>query len=755
MSVIIFILSATPTVVAAPADYDANGNGTIERDEVILAIKDYFAGAISRDEVIEVIKYYFSGAMVDAGSSLELGTLSLTHGEPAVTVTLSPTFASTIDTYTANVASDVSSITVIAIPSDPGATVVIRIEGKEDPDGTVELLEGANVIEVEVTADNGLTSRTYTVTVVREAMPAPVVNLKLDVSPHRVVGYWSDGTADFKGTVTLTDENGGQSVEAQPVEVTCAHDDGTRPELCHWRADLLGDGLATDSMDFRLRVPMGRVTLIFTYGGVNSTLETQELQVYVPERIVGITRQAWDCYVDRTLDFTEENALGVLDFYGCGGWKSGTEVNKLKATRSVVLWATGDDRYIDILREGIDELSPILNHDVKWTGQETQATFKAYVGIPREEWADYGLTGITPGLLRAGGFARSTIKSSGEVIPKEIVVWRTQREWAGATPAIAKHTTIHELLHALTGVSHVSGRTASIMGYDSDLPKLSPIDEVLYELNSHRLVRAGMSLSQVGDLVIYEEDLLDASTIERDAIDIVWQAATQLVDSGAVRFDLRGGWIGNCDQPFATADNPAIFDHGDFRDFLFSGGRAARYQDSSNVYWIIWSDEDLEWQYWIERGGSVERVSRDKISDALVWWAWANKLPRTLYTLISDWDQEDVDVSRQDGTVTLRVTFDDSYESIWESERFLSLELTLIVDAETYQVEGYTWKYRLKPKSGYCDTYEEVAQSIDLGIDFAVPPGVSGDNSRADSYRARMYEFNPPMVPDIKRPLAP
>ena len=50
---------------------------------------------------------------------------------------------------------------------------------------------------------------------------------------------------------------------------------------------------------------MGRVTLIFTYGGVNSTLETQELQVYVPERIVGITREAWDCYVDRTLDLTE------------------------------------------------------------------------------------------------------------------------------------------------------------------------------------------------------------------------------------------------------------------------------------------------------------------------------------------------------------------------------------------------------------------------------------------------------------------
>ena len=494
-------------------------------------------------------------------------------------MTLSPTFASATDTYTANVASDVSSVAVIAIPSDPGATVVIRTGGTEDPDGTVELLEGANVIEVEVTGEDGVTSSTYTVTVVREAIPAPVIKLKLNVSPHRVAGYWSDGTADIEGTVTLTDENGGQFVEAQPVEVTCAQDDGMRPELCHWRADLLGDGLATDSMDFRLRVPMGRVTLIFTYGGVNSTLETQELQVYVPERIVGITRQAWDCYVDRTLDFTEENALGVLDFYGCGGWKSGTEVNKLKATRSVVLWATGDDRYIDILRESIDELSPILNHDVKWTGQETQATFKAYVGIPREDWADFGLTGITPGLLGVGGYARAATRDNGEVIPKEIVIWRIEREWAGVIPTIAKSIIIHELLHALTGVSHVGGRTPSIMGNDSDLPKLSPMDEAVFGLNSHPLVRPGMSLSQVGDLVIYEEDLLDGAPGELDPIDIVWRAATQLVDSGAVRFQLRGGWIGNCNQPFATASDPVILDIGDFRGFLLSGAKAVRYQD--------------------------------------------------------------------------------------------------------------------------------------------------------------------------------
>ena len=40
--------------------YDANGNGSIERDEVIAAIRDYFDDLISRDDVIAIIRLYFT-----------------------------------------------------------------------------------------------------------------------------------------------------------------------------------------------------------------------------------------------------------------------------------------------------------------------------------------------------------------------------------------------------------------------------------------------------------------------------------------------------------------------------------------------------------------------------------------------------------------------------------------------------------------------------------------------------------------------
>ena len=55
--------SATATDIMSPEDvvsrYDANRNGTIEREEVIAAINDYFAGLITREEVLMVIAAYF------------------------------------------------------------------------------------------------------------------------------------------------------------------------------------------------------------------------------------------------------------------------------------------------------------------------------------------------------------------------------------------------------------------------------------------------------------------------------------------------------------------------------------------------------------------------------------------------------------------------------------------------------------------------------------------------------------------------
>ena len=71
--------------------------------------------------------------------------------------------------YNAEVANDVAETTVTATANDGGATYVIKLDGAEDADGTVDLAVGRNVITVEVTAEDGETTQTYTVTVTRAA----------------------------------------------------------------------------------------------------------------------------------------------------------------------------------------------------------------------------------------------------------------------------------------------------------------------------------------------------------------------------------------------------------------------------------------------------------------------------------------------------------------------------------------------------------------------------------------------------------
>ena len=82
-------------------------------------------------------------------------------------ITLDPTFSAATTSYNASVESSVTSTTVTAETTDDNATAVIMINGVEDADGAVDLVAGYNVITVEVTAQDGTTTQSYTVTVLR------------------------------------------------------------------------------------------------------------------------------------------------------------------------------------------------------------------------------------------------------------------------------------------------------------------------------------------------------------------------------------------------------------------------------------------------------------------------------------------------------------------------------------------------------------------------------------------------------------
>ena len=73
-----------------------------------------------------------------------------------------------------NVANGVDETTVTPTTNHDGASYAIKLGGVADGDGTVSLAVGSNVIAIEVTAEDGKTTKTYTVTVTRAAPPEPV-----------------------------------------------------------------------------------------------------------------------------------------------------------------------------------------------------------------------------------------------------------------------------------------------------------------------------------------------------------------------------------------------------------------------------------------------------------------------------------------------------------------------------------------------------------------------------------------------------
>ena len=120
--------------------------------------------------------------------------------------------------YTASVDNDVTETTVTLTVNHEGATYAIKLDGVAGSDGTVSLAEGGNVISVDVTAEDRETTKTYTVTVTRDAPP-----LSKDATLSSLT--LSDAPFAFASDSTSYEVNVAHDVDQTTVTAT-ANDDG-------------------------------------------------------------------------------------------------------------------------------------------------------------------------------------------------------------------------------------------------------------------------------------------------------------------------------------------------------------------------------------------------------------------------------------------------------------------------------------------------------------------------------------------------
>ncbi len=162
------VYSTTNTTPTTSDTKAANGTGTGSYSATI--------SGLTPGITYYVRAYAISVAGTNYGAVSSFNTLSNDASMASIALgsgTLSPTFSSTTTSYTATVPNSTSSVTVTATHNQ--ASTTITVNGAAATSGTatsaISLVQGTNTINVTGTAPDGSTTKTYTITVIRQFVP--------------------------------------------------------------------------------------------------------------------------------------------------------------------------------------------------------------------------------------------------------------------------------------------------------------------------------------------------------------------------------------------------------------------------------------------------------------------------------------------------------------------------------------------------------------------------------------------------------
>ena len=547
-------------------------------------------------------------------------------------------------------------------------------------------------------------------------VPQPDPSLALS-GVAELAGYWSSGEGGVKVTLVLMDTEASRREGAHNIRIVCSHN-ATIVEGCGDELTVMlpgGGGLATT--EAILRTPIGSVSFEIEFGGEEPLM----LSLDVPERILGVEREVWECFRDEP-DTLELPADDTEFFYGdCAGWGAyaGWKWNQ---EVPVSVWVTGLENYISTLKETLQELSPLLGLDFLWVDSPAAAALKAYVGLPASQATTFGFPEYCAEALGCAGPDR--VSRKGVVENGIISVWGYENEWwteAGLLDELTKHVTVHEALHALVPMNHRED-PASIMDIrrSLSLPTLSHLDEALIRLHQHHLVEPGMTNDDIEPLIVFREDLLDSLPRELDGYELARNAFGALQEADSARFNIAGGWTGsNCNKLFGWADYGIA-------DFDPNHANVTRFKDGNQHYFLIDStDGSGDWEYWSEVSGQWSLVDHDVVFDNTNWRLGFSTPHQILASVLFFSESDDFSVSQdREGLITLRVTLNDAHLVLpWSGGETLDVVLTL--DEDTHEMLEYNVEWTFDaPAEISCPLYTIRAVNGEYGVEVQIPDAI-------------------------------
>ena len=544
---------------------------------------------------------------------------------------------------------------------------------------------------------------------------APPVALALDAAGD-VLGYWSDGTANVELALSLRNDGYSPVEDGLALAVNCYRDDDGPIGGCGGVVDgiTLPGGFGPAGHVLRVRVPMGVELRASLPDGA-----AESVAIVVPERILGVERETWECFSDRPdWEATVEN-----DFLGgCGGWTSPT-VRKWDADEPVRVWAdpSGDPLYVRILEETLDELSPVLGLDFEWVDvdREWQATLKAYVGVPSTFTSAIGFEDYCQDAAGCGGpdrYRRDVVTDA------TISVWlNTDQRDPDRLRTEIEHVTLHEALHALAAIHHRPS-PLSVMSANSALrlPELSDTDAALLRIYADPLVTPGMTMSGVEQLIVFADELLDPPSpdAEESGAQLAGRAYVALVNADSARFRIQGGWGGSfgCnDHTFAGSLEIGRF---------LRGWPRLAYFDNNFVDLFLVHSESAGWTYWRQTSGGW-RESSSVSSDVTYWRKGFTDPVAMLVSVITYADSDAIEVERSSSTRTeLNVTLDEA-NLVVNWARGLTLSVSVTLDTQTYEISEYEmrWHFDIGSRNA-CSVYEVAATDGEYGVEILIPDAI-------------------------------
>lgn len=169
------------------------------------------AGDVDVTLSAEMLGYYSSGTATSKTTVKVLSPISTNANLSALTVSsgeLSPTFSSATTSYTVSVANNITSVKVTPTVADTKSSV--QVEGVTVNSGNasadISLVQGSNTITTVVTAEDGTTTKTYTLTVIRRATQNITFNA-LNAKTYGDADFDASATASSSLGVTYTSSN--------------------------------------------------------------------------------------------------------------------------------------------------------------------------------------------------------------------------------------------------------------------------------------------------------------------------------------------------------------------------------------------------------------------------------------------------------------------------------------------------------------------------------------------------------------------